>query len=148
MAITGSISFCLLNGLPWSFTARLKWMAIWGITINGRLKFTNWVAGFNGFKLRNITRPAMDNGLSNHVYIIGPPYTSVFNFKYFPATGIAAFGLILNVGESLWAQTILNPSSAISPLPISKAKSEEWFFVTKYLPPLSICHASPEKSCL
>ena len=64
--ITGSISFCFESGFP-SLTARLKWIARWGITITGRLMLMVRLSGWRASEPRSITRPATDSGRSNQV---------------------------------------------------------------------------------
>lgn len=46
--------------------------------------------------------PAIDNGRSNQLDIIMPPYFSTFNFTYAFSTVISGFALILKEGESVW----------------------------------------------
>ena len=52
----------------------------------------------------------MDNGLSNHVEYIIPPYGSTFNKTEFNFL-ITGFGLILNDGESVWVAVICRANS-------------------------------------
>ena len=65
-----------------------------------------------------ITLPARVSGRSNHVDIIGPPYTSVFSFTMPPSQPISALGFMRNVGESQCAQIMWKPLSANGFLPI------------------------------
>ena len=68
-----------------------------------------------------MTRPANVSGRSNHVDMMGPPYTSVFSFTMPPSHVISALGLMRKVGESQWAQIMWKPLSAIVLRPIWKA---------------------------
>ena len=92
--------------------------------------FINFVKGLKGVSPFKVTLPAKDNGLSNQVFKIGPPYTSVFSFTYLFSITISGAGLTLKEGESVWAPINLKPSSSISPVPISKAIIAESFFIT------------------
>mgnify|MGYP000160536284 CR=1 FL=1 len=47
---------------------------------------------------RTMTRPASVSGRSNHVLMIGPPYTSVLSFVMPPSHTISGFGFIRKVG--------------------------------------------------
>ena len=73
------MSTWLFNSTP-LFTSRFKWIARFGIVRIGRLKSTNTIFGANTSSLRKATFPDTDNGRSNHVLKIGPPYTSTFSF--------------------------------------------------------------------
>ena len=116
----GSTSFCLLSFTP-SFTCRLKWMARLLICKRGCLTCNSSVLGWSASSPRTITRPAIVSGRSNHVDMIGPPYTSVFSFTMPPSHSISALGLMRKVGESQWAQIMRNPASAIGWRPMWKA---------------------------
>lgn len=119
-----------------SLAVRSRWMARLGITTRSRSMLTSLVS--TPLSVLTSARPATDNGRSNQVEKIMPPYFSVLSCTYLPLTCCSGLSLILKVGESLWLAMMWKEAKSLPGT--LKAMMEERLRVTKYLPPSCSCH--------